>query len=86
MDIEKIETEILNTFEDNSLKQVNETLYLTGYQMNVLNEAHIPYQTCSNVKDILFLLNDIVDEEEYDEIDEVARQLSEFSYYEETHK
>jgi len=83
---EQILNEQLEILENNTLEKVNENIYLTKYQKKVLEDYHIPYQNCQSMKDLLFHLSDIVDEDEYDELEEVARQIDEFSYYHETHK
>ena len=82
-DIENIVNETLNAQE---LVQINKNLYLTNYQRQVLEQYHIPYQSCQSGRELLFLLSDIVDDEEYDELEEVARQIDEFAYYHETDK
>lgn len=83
---EQIESEQLEISKNNTLEKVNENVYLTKYQKKVLDDYHIPYQNCQSMKDLLFYLSDVVDEDEYDELEEVARQIDEFSYYHETHK
>ena len=85
MDYDKIVKEELENLPKNDLEKVG-NLYLTKYQQKVLNEYHIPYQTCGSTKELLFLLSDIVDEEEYDELENVANEIAEFSYYHETRK
>ena len=54
---------------------------MTNYQCEVLDKFHIPYQNCQTTKELLFYLTDILDEEEYDELEEVAREIAEFDYY-----
>ncbi len=83
---EEIELEQMEILKNNTLEKINENLYLTNYQKQVLENYHIPFQNCKNAKELLFYLSDITDEEEYDELEEVARQIDEFSYYHETHK
>ncbi len=77
-DIEKSITQII---QDQTLEKVNQHLYLTRYQQQVLEKYHIPYQECQNYKELFFFLSDILDEEELDELEEVAREISERDYY-----
>ncbi len=79
------EQDFVDLVKQNTLEKVG-NVYLTNYQKEVLEKYHIPYENCQNGKDLLFLLSDIVDEEEYDELEEVANQIAEFSYYHETRK
>lgn len=76
-------TEIFNkTINDNKLKKIN-SYYLSNYQMNVLDNFNIPYSKCGTARDLLYYLQDIVDDEE---LDEVAREIEEYAYYHETNK
>ena len=80
MDKEKIEKEMLDVLKKQEHKQVKQ-MYLTNYQCEVLDKFHIPYKNCQTTKELLFYLTDILDEEEYDELEEVAREIAEFDYY-----
>ena len=76
-------TEIFNkTINDNKLKKIN-SYYLSNYQMNVLDNFNIPYSKCETARELLYYLQDIVDDEE---LDEVAREIEEYAYYHETNK
>ncbi len=70
----------------NKLVHIKDNLYLTNYQREVLEEYHIPYQNVKSNKDLLFYLSEIGSDEEYDELENVARELADYSYYHETHK
>ena len=72
--------------EQNKLVHIKDNLYLTNYQREVLEEYHIPYQNVKSNKDLLFYLSEIGSDEEYDELENVARELADYSYYHETHK
>ena len=75
--------EIFNkTINDNKLNKIN-SYYLSNYQMNVLDNFNIPYGKCETARDLLYYLQDIVDDEE---LDEVAREIEEYAYYYETNK
>lgn len=70
----------------NEYQKINDNLYLTKYQSKVLDDFHIPYKDCNSAREILFLLEDTYDDEEFAELDEIARQIEEYSYYHETNK
>ncbi len=80
------EEDFTNIVEQNKLVHIKDNLYLTNYQREVLEEYHIPYQNVKSNKDLLFYLSEIGDDEEYDELENVARELADYSYYHETHK
>ncbi len=80
------EEDFTNIVEQNKLVHIKDNLYLTNYQRKVLEEYHIPYQNVKSNKDLLFYLSEIGSDEEYDELENVARELADYSYYHETHK
>ena len=83
MDLEKL---IDNAINDNSLVKINEKIYLTKYQIAVLERYHIEYNKCSDIKEILFLIDDYLEYDYEEELDDLAKSLQEFSYYNYTNK
>ena len=83
MDLEAL---VSNLLKDNSLVKINNKIYLTKYQIDVLNKYHIEYNCCSDIKEILFLIEDYLDIDYEEELDEVAKSLQEFNYYNFTYK
>lgn len=79
--------ELLNDidFNKNKLVKVNEKLYLTNYQIEVLNKYEIDFQNL-NLSSIIFLGEEILEEDDYEDLDEVIRELAERNYYENTNK
>ena len=79
--------ELLNNidFNKNKLVKVNEKLYLTNYQIEVLNKYEIDFQNL-NLSSIIFLGEEILEEDDYDDLDEVIKELAERNYYENTNK
>ena len=80
------EEDFTQMVEQNKLVHIKDNLYLTNYQREVLEEYHIPYQNVKSNKDLLFYLSEIGSDEEYDELENFARELADYSYYHETHK
>ena len=77
------EEDFTQMVEQNKLVHIKDNLYLTNYQREVLEEYHIPYQNVKSNKDLLFYLSEIGSDEEYDELENVARELADYSYYHE---
>lgn len=79
--------ELLNDidFNKNKLVKVNEKLYLTNYQIEVLNKYEIDFQNL-NLSSIIYLGEEILEEDDYDDLDEVIREIAERNYYENTNK
>ena len=80
MNEKDIQKEVMKTIENQTYEKVN-SMYLTKYQKEVLDHHHIPYQDCQDVKELLFYLSDILDDEEYDDLENVAREIAEYDYY-----
>lgn len=81
MNREEITKEMDKTIQENHLEKINGSLYLTKYQQQILNHHHITFKECKSAKELLFLLEDNIDEDE--EMEEVVRQIDEYSYYHE---
>jgi len=84
-----IEKELSNVdFNSNSFQNVGNNLMLTNKEIDVLNRYNINYSNCHSLKEILFeieeVLNDmdIVDEE----LDLVSSSIAERDYYQNTNK
>lgn len=75
--------ELNKIIKDNELNKINDKVYLTNYQIEVLEKNNIPFQNCQDLQELLIYLEDIIDDEE---LDEIADEISEFSYYHFTNK
>lgn len=75
-------------FHSNKLNTVGNNLMLTNKEIEILDRYKINYLKCNNLKEILFeveeILNDmdIVDEE----LDQISQSISERDYYQNTNK
>ena len=75
-------------FNSNKLQKVNKNLMLTNKEIEVLSRYDINYSNCQNLKEVLFeieeILNDmdIVDED----LDLVSASIAERDYYQNTNK
>ena len=61
-------------------------LLLSDYQVAVLNRNGIDYKTYNNVRELLFEIENYLDDDFDEELDLVSSQLSEFIYYNDTKK
>lgn len=81
--------EILNNidFDNNKLIKINNNLYLTNNQINILKRYNIEYETSNSLRDLMIKIEDILDyEEDIPELEELLDKLSERNYYEFTNK
>ena len=58
-----MEHEFNNIINENKINKINDHIYLTNKQIEVLNNHQINYQDCHDLKELLFLMDDIDDEE-----------------------
>ena len=68
------------------LKRRENNLLLSDYQVSVLNRNGIDYNKFSSVNELLFEIENCLDDYFDDELDLVSSQLSEYIYYNETKK
>lgn len=68
-------------------KEIKKGIYLSEYQIEVLNRYGIDPMECGSIKDIMFLIDEILeDDADADDLDNVSREISEFNYYANTNK
>lgn len=72
---------------DNSiLKRRNNWLLLSDHQVNVLSDRGIMYEKYGSIHELLFDIEEILNDEYDDELDSISKQLAEMAYYRETKK
>lgn len=80
---------ILNNidFDNNKLIKVNNNLYLTNNQIDILKRYNIDYETSNSLRDLMIKIEDVLDyEEDIPELEDLLDKLSERNYYEFTNK
>ena len=77
---------IKQTHEDLKLNKINDKLYLTNKQIEVLEKYDINYHT--NIESLIFELEEILNDSngELVDLEEVSNSISEFNYYHNTNK
>lgn len=83
-DIEKLVSEI--NFNDNFIGYNKNGLILTNREIEVLNRNNINYRKYSSVSELLYEIDDILEEIDDDELEVVAENISERNYYLNTRK
>lgn len=68
------------------LKRRDGRLLLSDWQVDVLNRCKINYNEILNMRDLLFMIEDYLDNLYDEELDIVSSQISEFIYYNSTNK
>lgn len=69
------------------LKQIKNDIYLTSKDINILDKYEINYLSCSNMKELLFKIETILNNEDTDyDLEDLSIKLSEYNYYYKTNK
>lgn len=70
------------------LKDVVNGIYLTDKEINILKSYKIDYQNCKDVKELVFKIEDYLNDSDLDLIDleNLSDRLSEYQYYNNTNK
>ena len=75
-----------SNFDNLILKRRDNNFLLSDYQVSVLNRVGIVFNKYSNIRDLLFDIEECLNEFYDDELDLVSNQLAEFIYYSDTNK
>ncbi|MBR2997886.1 MAG: hypothetical protein IKF37_02280 [Bacilli bacterium] len=75
---------VKKTHEDMKLNKINDNLYLTNKEIEVLKRYDINYNT--SIEELMFNLEEILNENDYEDLEEVSNSISEFNYYHNTNK
>ena len=82
-DFNKIINEI--DFNNNNLNDIN-GLLLTNKEIEILDKYNIDYNSCVSLKEVIYRIEDILDEEEFDDLELISESISERDYYLNTNK
>ena len=75
---------VKETHESLKLNKINDNLYLTNKEIEVLDRYNINYNT--SIEELMFNLDEILNENDYEDLEEVSNSISEFNYYHNTKK
>lgn len=73
--------------ENDFIKMRKKNIYLSDDDIKILNKYDISYENFSNMKELMFYLQDILDNEEVEsDLEDLLIKLSEYNYYFSTNK
>ena len=78
--------DILKQFNDNKLVKINDNLYLTKKDIEILDRYKIDYMNSNSIRDLMIKIENLEDLEDYEELDILLNSLNERNYYENTKK
>ena len=83
MDIDRI---VKETHKNMSMNKINDKLYLSNNQIDILNRYDIEYKSKS-IEELMFELEEILnDTPDYGDLEKLSLELAEFNYYYNTKK
>ena len=83
-EIKKILNEI--DFDNNKLQKINDNLYLTNNQIEILKRYNIDYEVSNSLRDLMIKIEEVLDYEDIEELENLLTNLTERNYYENTNK
>lgn len=84
-DVEKIASEL--DFTSNSLNDCGNGIFLTNFEIDILTKYNIDYNNVSSLKEIIFFIEDILNEDSsLDDLDIISKSIAERDYYLNTNK
>ena len=75
-----------SNYEELLLNRRENGMLLSDYQINVLNRNGIDYRNFSKISELLFEIENCLDDYFDEELDMVSSQISEYIYYNESKK
>ncbi len=67
-------------------KEVKKGIFLSEYQIEVLNRNGIKIEECGTINELMYFIDEILDESEDEELDMVYNEIMEFNYYSNVNK
>lgn len=84
-DIEKLVDGL--DFNKNHLVDCGGGLFLTNFELETLNKYKIDYHNYHNLKQILFIIEEILNEDSsFDDLEQISKSIAERDYYINTNK
>lgn len=62
-------------------KEVKKGLFLSDYQISILNSNGIKESMYSSMSELMVLIEDALQDDDNEELDEISKEISEFNYY-----
>ena len=67
-------------------KKIKNDIFLSDYQIEILLKYNIDPYKCGSISELIYLIDEVLDEEEADDLDIIQREIAEFNYYSNTNK
>ena len=86
-----MEEELSTIINNNKLIKNNKGLLIKDYYIDILRKFNINLKNCSSYDEVLYFIDEILNEEDlneedYELLDSISNEISEFKYYNYTNK
>ncbi len=80
--------EIINNldFKSNSLNDCGKGVFLTNFEIDTLEKYKINYKNATSLKEVLFLVEEVLDDNSLDDLENISKSIAERDYYMNTNK
>lgn len=87
MKINNQEIDINDLFDNKYMhKKIGNGIFLNEYQIEVLLKYKIDPYKCSSIENLIFEMEEVLLEDDFEDLENVALEISEFNYYSNTNK
>ena len=78
----------INDLVDNKYmhKEIKKGIFLSDYQIEVLMRYNIDPYKCSSINELIYLIDEVLEDEDEPDLDSVSKEIMEFNYYTNTNK
>ena len=67
-------------------KEIKKGIFLSDYQIEVLLKYGINPNACGTLNDLIYQIDEVLDEEDEDDLDQISKEINEYNYYHNTNK
>ena len=67
-------------------KELDNGLFLSDYQIEVLQRNEINPYECGSINEVIYLIDEALEESDDEELDIISKEIIEFNYYTNTNK
>ena len=67
-------------------KEVKKGIFLSDYQIEVLNKYGIKIDDFGTISELIYLIDEVLEDEDIEDLDLISKEIIEFNYYTNTNK
>lgn len=78
---------INQTIKNNKLIKINNNIFLTNFEIDILKTYKINFEICKNYQELLFFIEEELElNDDATDLEQITLTISERNYYQNTHK